>query len=107
MAIDITSKINSVWWELRVALGLGVLLAGPDRLFNILTNWSLYLSPVAERWLPGSGHAFLLVVGVVEMLVGLAILTHWTRVGAYVAAIWLASIALTCSEPTLPRCARS
>ena len=34
------------------------------------------------------------VVGPVEMLVGLAILTRWTRIGAYVASVWLFSIAV-------------
>jgi hypothetical protein len=34
------------------------------------------------------------VIGPVEMLVGAAILTRWTRVGAYVAAAWLAAIAI-------------
>jgi hypothetical protein len=33
-------------------------------------------------------------VGVVEMLVGLAILTRWTRLGAYVACAWLLAIAV-------------
>ncbi len=94
MAIDISSKINSPWWALRVALGLGAFLAGLDKFFNILTNWSMYLSPVAEHLLPVSGHVFMLVVGVVEMLVGLAVLTRWTRLGAYVASVWLTSIAL-------------
>jgi hypothetical protein len=74
--------------------GLGVFLAGLDKFFNILTNWNMYLSPVTEHLLPVSGHTFMLVVGVVEMLVGLAILTNWTRIAAYVSAIWLALIAL-------------
>ena len=34
------------------------------------------------------------IVGVIEMLVGLAILTKWTRVGAYVCSAWLVLIAL-------------
>ena len=34
------------------------------------------------------------VVGVIEMVVGLAILTKATRLGAYVAAAWLVCIAL-------------
>ena len=94
MASNVVSKINSPWWALRVALGAGVILAGLDKFFNILTNWSMYLSPVAERLLPVSGHAFMLMVGAVEMLVGIAILTHWTRIAAYVAAVWLALIAI-------------
>ena len=32
-------------------------------------------------------------VGVIEMIVGLAILTRWTRLGAYVAMVWLVAIA--------------
>jgi hypothetical protein len=34
------------------------------------------------------------IVGVIEMIVGLAILTKWTRVGAYVASAWLVLIAI-------------
>jgi hypothetical protein len=34
------------------------------------------------------------IVGVIEMIVGLAILTKWTRVGAYVASAWLVAIAI-------------
>ena len=34
------------------------------------------------------------IVGVIEMIVGLAILTKWTRLGAYVASVWLLAIAL-------------
>ena len=34
------------------------------------------------------------IVGVIEMIVGLAILTKWTRLGAYVASAWLVLIAL-------------
>ena len=34
------------------------------------------------------------VVGVIEMIVGLAILTRWTRIGAYVAMAWLVAIAI-------------
>ena len=34
------------------------------------------------------------VVGIVEMAVGLLILTRWTRLGAYVASVWLLCIAL-------------
>jgi hypothetical protein len=34
------------------------------------------------------------VVGVIEMIVGLAILTKWTRLGAYIASVWIVLIAL-------------
>ena len=34
------------------------------------------------------------VVGVIEVAVGLAILTRWTHVAAYVASVWLIGVAL-------------
>ncbi|HYP27425.1 MAG TPA: hypothetical protein VE262_11970 [Blastocatellia bacterium] len=89
------NKLNSAWWALRVGLGAAAFLAGLDKFFNLLTNWEMYLSPLTLRLLPVSGATFMHVVGVIEMVVGLAILTRWTRVGGYVAMIWLALIAVS------------
>ena len=88
------NTLNSAWWALRIGLGVGPFLAGLDKFFNLLTNWQMYLSPTAERLLPMSGQTFMHVVGIIEMIVGLAILTRWTRLGAYVAMIWLIAIAI-------------
>jgi uncharacterized membrane protein YphA (DoxX/SURF4 family) len=85
--------LNPVWWALRIGLGVGPFLAGLDKFFNLLTNWQMYLSPTAERLLPMSGQTFMHLVGIIEMIVGLAVLTRWTRLGAYVAMIWLIAIA--------------
>ena len=87
-------KLNSSWWALRAGLGLAAFLAGLDKFFNLLTNWSMYVSPLAERFLPFSGKTFMHLIGPVEMLVGLAILTRWTRIGAYAASVWLLLIAV-------------
>ena len=87
-------KLNASWWALRIGLGVVPFLAGLDKFFNLLTDWKGYLNPVALKLLPVGPAAFLHAVGVVEMIVGLAILTRWTRLGAYVAAVWLAGIAL-------------
>ena len=86
-------QINSAWWALRIGLGLGPFLAGLDKFFNLLTNWQMYLSPLAEHLLPVSATTFMRTVGAVEMIVGLAILTRWTRIGSYVAMVWLVLIA--------------
>ena len=89
------NKLNSAWWALRIGLGLGPFLAGLDKFSNLLTNWQMYLNPAVERMLPVSGATFMHIVGVIEMIVGLMILTRWTRLGSYVAMIWLVLIALT------------
>jgi uncharacterized membrane protein YphA (DoxX/SURF4 family) len=88
------SRLDQGWWILRIGLGVGPFLAGLDKYFNLLTNWTGYISPLAVKVLPFSGQTFMHIVGVIEMIVGLAILTKWTRVGAYVASAWLVLIAI-------------
>jgi uncharacterized membrane protein YphA (DoxX/SURF4 family) len=88
------SRLDQGWWILRIGLGVGPFLAGLDKYFNLLTNWTGYISPLALKILPFSGQTFMHIVGVIEMIVGLAILTKWTRIGAYVASAWLVLIAL-------------
>jgi hypothetical protein len=87
-------RLTSTWWTLKIALGAAPFLAGLDKFFNLLTNWQMYLSPNVERMLPVSGVTFMHAVGVIEMIVGIAILTRWTRLGAYVAMAWLIAIAI-------------
>ena len=87
-------KLNSTWWALRIGLGLVPFLAGLDKFFDILTDWSLYLSPLVASLLPVSGEVFMRAVGVIEMAVGVLILTGYTRVGGYIAAAWLVAIAV-------------
>jgi uncharacterized membrane protein YphA (DoxX/SURF4 family) len=93
--MNATNKhLDSAWWALRIGLGVGPFLAGLDKFFNLLTNWEMYLSPIAQKFLPFSATSFMHIVGVIEMIVGLAILTRWTRLGSYVAAVWLVAIAI-------------
>jgi uncharacterized membrane protein YphA (DoxX/SURF4 family) len=93
MSLD--KHLNSAWWALRIGLGLAAFLAGLDKFFNLLTVWTAYLNPLATRVIPLSPAAFMEVVGVIEMIVGVTILTRWTRLGAYVTMIWLVCIALS------------
>jgi hypothetical protein len=88
------SRLDQAWWALRIGLGVGPFLAGLDKYFNLLTNWTGYISPLALKILPFSGQTFMHIVGIIEMIVGPAILTKWTRLGAYVASAWLVLIAI-------------
>jgi hypothetical protein len=81
------------WKALRLTYGLAPFLAGLDKFFHLLTNWDQYLAPQVAALLPVSGPVFMRAVGVIEMLVGVLVLTAWTRIGAYIAAVWLVSIA--------------
>ena len=86
---------EAAWLALRIGLGLAAFLAGLDKFFNLLTDWTMYLNPLVASLLPASPEVFMRAVGVIEMVVGAAILTSWTRLGAYIASAWLASIALS------------
>ena len=88
------SRLQTIQTISKYALGLMAFLAGLDKFLNLLTNWEQYVSPLAQRMLPLSPTSLMHVVGVIEMVVGLAILTKVTRLGAYVAAIWLLCIAV-------------
>lgn len=91
---DFPIPLNRAWWALRIGIGLGAFLAGLDKFFNLLTTWTMYLSPFAERMLPVDPVTFMKFVGVIEMVVGAAILMRWTREASYVAAAWLVLIAI-------------
>ncbi len=84
--------LNTTWWVLRIGLGVGPVITGLDKFFNVLAMWSMYLSPLAEKVLPVSDKVFMRAAGIVEVIVGLAILTRWTRAGAYLLGIWLLAI---------------
>ncbi|HEV7671712.1 MAG TPA: hypothetical protein VGS22_24585 [Thermoanaerobaculia bacterium] len=79
---------------LRVGFGLMAFLAGLDKFFNLLTNWDMYLAPWMANLLPVSSATFFGVIGVIEMVAGLLVLTKWPRLGAYIVSAWLLAIAL-------------
>ena len=87
------SRLNAPWIALRFGIGLTATLAGLDKFFNLLADWGAYVSPVAAQILPFSIPTFMGIVGVIELAVGVAILTGWTRIGAYVASAWLLAVA--------------
>ena len=91
---DTITRLESSRIALRVSFGLLPLLAGLEKFTYFLTDWSAYVGPVARSLLPVSPQTFLYIVGIVEVLVGLAVLTRWTVIGSYAAAGWLTLIAV-------------
>ena len=87
------SRLNSAFWILRIAFGATAFLAGLDKFFNLLTNWEQYTSPLLLNVLPAG--VVMRTAGVIEIIVGIAILAGVTRIGGYVVAAWLTLIALS------------
>ena len=64
------------------------IIAGLDKFCHVLANWDAYLAPVVTRIFPVSPHAFMMLVGVIEIVAGL-IVAFRPRIGAWIVAFWL------------------
>jgi uncharacterized membrane protein YphA (DoxX/SURF4 family) len=87
--------LKTAWWALRIGLGVGPILAGIDKYFNKLTDWTMYLSPLATKIVPLSAPTFMHIVGVVEIGAGILVLSHWTKIGSTIVGLWLVAIAVS------------
>src|SRR4051794_7824331 len=67
------------------------IIAGADKFSDKLTNWSMYLAPIATRVTGLTDHTFMMVVGVVEIAAGVLVALT-PRFGAIVVALWLWAI---------------
>jgi hypothetical protein len=64
------------------------IVAGLDKFFHLLVNWDQYLAPALAGFLPVSAHAFMLVVGVVEIAAGIIVAAK-PSIGGLIVAAWL------------------
>lgn len=76
---------------LRTAFTVAPILFGLDKFFNLLTHWEHYLAPWINDLMPGSAHTAMLMIGVVEIVAGVAVAVR-PRFGGYLVAAWLAGI---------------
>lgn len=84
---------------LQVAFVLLPLAAGIDKLAplflggHIFVDWHEYLAPAVERLLPGDPHAFMYLVGGIEILAGILVAARPVA-GGWLVAAWLLAISL-------------
>lgn len=78
---------------LRLTFGIVPIVAGLDKFTNLLTDWAQYLNPLVTDILPISAHAFMMIVGVIEIVAGILVLSR-TEIGGFLVAAWLVLIAL-------------
>ncbi len=88
------SNVRFVKTLLKYTFGLVPIIAGLDKFTNILTDWSHYISDGLANLLPFEPSTFMMVVGVIEIVAGILVLTK-TKFGAYLVSAWLTLIALT------------
>ncbi|MFG0246541.1 MAG: DoxX family membrane protein [Phycisphaerales bacterium JB052] len=88
------NSLNALYNPLWLCYGLVPIVAGLDKFTNLLTDWTQYLPGIATKLLPVSPAAFMMVVGVIEIVAGIVVLSKLTRLGAYVVMVWLVLIAI-------------
>ena len=87
--------VRSVGWTLKIVFGVVPIVAGLDKYFNLLVVWEKYLARPFASLIPMSPRGFMHVVGIIEIIAGIGVLfTPWTRVFAWIVAIWLWCIAI-------------
>jgi uncharacterized membrane protein YphA (DoxX/SURF4 family) len=76
---------------LRLTFTVAPIAFGLDKFFNVMVDWPNYLAPWINDIAPGSGQDFMYLVGIIEILAGVAVALK-PRYGAYIVAAWLAGI---------------
>ena len=76
---------------LRIGFAVAPILFGLDKFANILVDWEQYLAPWIVGIIPVSAADAMHVVGIVEILAGVAVALK-PRYGAYLVAAWLGGI---------------
>ena len=76
---------------LRAMFTLAPIVFGLDKFANVLADWPAYLAPLVNVIVPGSAQQAMYVVGVVEIIAGVAVALR-PRYGGLLVAAWLAGI---------------
>ena len=76
---------------LRTVFTVAPIVFGLDKFTNLLTDWTMYLAPVAMSVVPLPAQTLMYIVGVVEVVAGLAVALR-PRFGSALVAVWLLGI---------------
>jgi hypothetical protein len=88
---DLSDPTYQAYQILHVGFTVAPIIAGADKFFHLLVNWDNYLAPAVNNLLGGNGHAFMLIVGVIEIIAGIGVALK-PKIFAYVVAAWLLGI---------------
>lgn len=95
--MDTKSTIDSLRGTfnlLKLTYGIVPIVAGLDKFTNLLAQWDNYLNPAVAGMIPFSSHAFMMIVGVIEIAAGVLVLLR-PAIGGLVVAAWLTLIAFS------------
>ena len=90
----IKSNITPIFNVLKLTFTVVPIVAGLDKFFNILVDWTQYINPMILDILPVSGGTFMMIVGVIEILAGILVVIK-PQIGGLVVSVWLTLIAVS------------
>jgi uncharacterized membrane protein YphA (DoxX/SURF4 family) len=76
---------------LRTVFTVAPIIFGLDKFTNLLADWTVYLAPVATSVVPLPAQTIMYIVGVVEIVAGIAVALR-PRFGSMLVAVWLLGI---------------
>ena len=79
---------------MKLTYGIVPIVAGLDKFTNLLADWPSYIHPGLLSILPVSGKAFIMVVGIIEIVAGILVFAK-PKIGAAVVCAWLVLIGVS------------
>jgi uncharacterized membrane protein YphA (DoxX/SURF4 family) len=79
------------FWLLRIGFTVLPILFGLDKFSNTLVDWEIYLASWINDIVPGNASDAMHIVGVIEIVAGVAVALK-PRYAAYIVAAWLGGI---------------
>lgn len=93
-SITLQQSLKPTFNLLKLTFGIVPIVAGLDKFTNLLTIWDHYISPSIGNMLPFSPAVLMMIIGVVEIIAGIIVLTK-TELGGYIVTAWLTLVAIT------------
>ena len=84
--------VRTTHTTLRFLFAAVPIIAGVDKFTNLLTQWDVYLNPLALSIVPVTASTFMHIVGMIEIVAGILVLVK-PRLGGFVVMGWLLAIA--------------
>ncbi len=86
-------RVYQAYRLLQVIFVVAPIIAGIDKFFYALANWSAYLSPMALQMVSGQHRGLMKIIGIIEILVGIGVIFK-PKIFAFIVAVWLLIIIL-------------
>jgi uncharacterized membrane protein YphA (DoxX/SURF4 family) len=81
------------FWLLRIGFTVAPIFFGADKFANVLVDWEKYLAPWIRNASPLSPTGTMHIVGIIEIVAGVAVAIK-PRYAAYIVAAWLGGIVI-------------